>query len=278
VKSEVEDKGDLAGKKRRRPSLGGGRESPDSEDNGDKNKAGSLRLTDAIDKLAAEEVVLKFDSVTQLYIVLDGAGFEARFDEVRCTRAKRSEASNSRPFSRMHSHYSLVRGEKWAKTGSAFRAKDAAQDPSRHDQLHASKINITLFQSDDTDGSQVTLQHFLNVTKAGDLFKNAGELRQKKEKTQETQDLLQAIQAELVALTRGQDQLRAANAELAKQNEALRTLVVANAMQFQMSQTNHLMPQGKHALQQQQRGLAQSTVLPVANVGMPQLICKSFLC
>eukprot|EP00961_Rhodomonas_salina_P290001 3918684-Rhodomonas_salina.1 len=139
----------------------------------DKGKPGSLRLTDAIDKLAAEQEVLKFDSVSQLYIVLDGPLFESRFDELRCTRAKRSDGTNSRPFSRMHNHYVLVRGEKWAKTGSAFRAKDAVHELPRGDQMQASKINITLIPSDETEGFQVTLQHFLNVTCAGDLFKNA---------------------------------------------------------------------------------------------------------
>eukprot|EP00961_Rhodomonas_salina_P132327 1780901-Rhodomonas_salina.1 len=233
-----EDESDVVGKKR-------GRDSPDSEDNGDKGKAGSLRLTDAIDKLAAEEVVLRFDRSTQLYVVLDGPGFEARFDEVRCTRAKRSGCSNSRPFSRMHSHYSLVRGEKWAKTGSAFRAKDAAQDPSRHDQVHASKINITIFQEGDTDGSQVTLQHFLNVTGAGDLFRQAG---LQKGKGKSTDDVLQAMQTELASLRKGQEELRTQNSELKSQNEALRSLLVANAMQAQLPKqppppTNSLLPQ-----------------------------------
>eukprot|EP00286_Rhodomonas_abbreviata_P026757 CAMPEP_0181312628 /NCGR_PEP_ID=MMETSP1101-20121128/13801_1 /TAXON_ID=46948 /ORGANISM="Rhodomonas abbreviata, Strain Caron Lab Isolate" /LENGTH=730 /DNA_ID=CAMNT_0023419497 /DNA_START=133 /DNA_END=2324 /DNA_ORIENTATION=- len=141
-------------------------------------KPGSLRLTDAIDKLAAIGEVLKFDSVDQLYVVLDGPGFESRFDELRCTRAKRSDGTNSRPFSRMHNHYVLVRGEKWAKTGSAFRAKDAVHELPRADQVQASKINVTLLPTDEPEGFQVTLQHFLNVTGAGDLFKNARRMQE----------------------------------------------------------------------------------------------------
>lgn len=139
--------------------------SPDEEDDSEhKAKAGFLRLPDVIDKLASEKQVLIFDNDAQLYVVKDGPGFESQFNDLRYTRGKKSEGASNRPFSRMHTYFVLVRGERWAGTGSAFKAKDAAKVVPPGDMVQAANINVTLMPSNETAGFQVTLQHFLNVT------------------------------------------------------------------------------------------------------------------
>ena len=219
---ETGDDSDVVGKKR-------GRDSPDSDDSGCKSKGASLRLPDAIDKLATEGTVLKYDTSTRLYTVLDGLGFEARFEEIRCTRVKRSYFSNtnSRPFSRMHSHYVLVTGEKWAKTGTVFRAKgsDNAQEWSKYGQVPASQIIVNLLRPDSNGSSQVTLQHLFNTYGARNLLQHAISSRTKSSRCQDTDQVLRAMQQELHALRAGQEELRGANAELKRQNDILFSLL-----------------------------------------------------
>mmetsp|Transcript_4819 Transcript_4819/g.7713 ORF Transcript_4819/g.7713 Transcript_4819/m.7713 type:complete len:661 (+) Transcript_4819:51-2033(+) len=145
----------------------------DGDEDGKGKASGFLRLPDVIDKLAKSAEVLQYDPSSQLYCVLDGPGFEKQFNELRYTRGKKNDATTNRPFSRMHAYFVLVRGEKWAGTGSAFKAKEVSQMVSPADRVSASNINITLMPSDESASFQVTLQHFLNVTGAGDLYKFA---------------------------------------------------------------------------------------------------------
>jgi hypothetical protein len=85
-----------------------------------------LKLPDLIAQLAQEAEVLVWDDLNQWYEVIDSQGFEARFNALRYIRGKRNEEAADRPFARMHVHFVLVRGEKWAGNGSAFRAKSKA--------------------------------------------------------------------------------------------------------------------------------------------------------
>jgi hypothetical protein len=82
-----------------------------------------MRLPELIDTLAKDERVLFWDAVHNWFEVVDGPLFEERFNALRCIRGKRREDAVDRPFARMHIHFTLVRGDKWAGTGSAFRPK-----------------------------------------------------------------------------------------------------------------------------------------------------------
>ena len=59
-----------------------------------------LRLPELVDVLAKEGRVLRWDGENTWYEVLDGAGFEERFNALRCTREKRKEQAADRPFAR----------------------------------------------------------------------------------------------------------------------------------------------------------------------------------
>ena len=87
------------------------------------SKQAFLRLPELIDTLAKDEKVLRWDPVQQWFEVIDGPLFEDRFNALRCIRGKRREDAVDRPFARMHIHFVLARGDKWAGTGSAFRPK-----------------------------------------------------------------------------------------------------------------------------------------------------------
>ena len=82
-----------------------------------------LKLPDLIDKLAKEGDVIRWDAGNKWFEVIDAKGFECKFNALRCIRGKRKENTADRPFARMHVHFVLVRGEKWAGIGSAFRPK-----------------------------------------------------------------------------------------------------------------------------------------------------------
>jgi hypothetical protein len=104
-------------------------------------KPALLRLPELVDVLAKEGQVLRWDENLNWYEVLDGPLFEEKFNSLRCTREKRKEQAADRPFARyqpvtstrrlfsltvtcprrMHNYYVLVRGGRWAGTGSAFR-------------------------------------------------------------------------------------------------------------------------------------------------------------
>ena len=75
-----------------------------------------MRLPEVVATIAAEGEVLQWSEGDGVYVVLDGPGFERRFNELRMTRGKKVESASHRPFSRMHTHFVLVRGEKWAGT------------------------------------------------------------------------------------------------------------------------------------------------------------------
>jgi len=165
--------------------------SPGGSEESEKQKKnnGVVGLTELIDKIAAEKTALRFDDETKLYEVVDGPAFEARFQELRRTRSKRTNETATRPFSRMHVHYAIVRGERWAGTGTAFRAKDAVVDDFLDtEKIQANKINVTLMPSDGLAGFQITLQHFLNVTGAGDAYKRAMRAKEGDDSTPSTDD------------------------------------------------------------------------------------------
>eukprot|EP00961_Rhodomonas_salina_P200720 2707968-Rhodomonas_salina.1 len=157
--------------------VGKGPASPESAMSEDPTGAGAmggtLKVTDAIDRIAAEGTVLKFDAQSQIYVVIDGPGFETRFQQLRTVRAKRNDRAQPRPFSKLHVNYILVKGEKWGKTGTAFKAKEAASETHACDRVEASRVLVGLFPSDEKGQLQVTLQHFLNVIGAGDTFRHA---------------------------------------------------------------------------------------------------------
>ena len=121
--------------------------------------------------------MLRYSDDEGLYIVNDGPGFERRFNELRCTRGKKVESAATRPFSRMHTHFVLIRGEKWAGTGSAFRFKHT-DAPSASGPVSAAMVDIELRDGHDDRPYTVSLQHFLDVTGAGALFKEARQFRQ----------------------------------------------------------------------------------------------------
>jgi hypothetical protein len=87
------------------------------------SKPAFFRLPELIDTLAKDERVLRWDPVHNWFEVVDGPAFEERFNALRCIRGKRREDAVDRPFARMHIHFILARGDKWAGTGSAFRPK-----------------------------------------------------------------------------------------------------------------------------------------------------------
>ena len=89
-----------------------------------------FRLQDLVAALAHEGRALRWDAARGWYEVLDGPLFEARFDAHRRKRNKRRGSAPDRPFGRMHFHFKLVRGERWAGTGSAFRPISARCRPA----------------------------------------------------------------------------------------------------------------------------------------------------
>mmetsp|Transcript_27507 Transcript_27507/g.62389 ORF Transcript_27507/g.62389 Transcript_27507/m.62389 type:complete len:670 (-) Transcript_27507:2287-4296(-) len=147
----------------------------DSKHDDDERRMGTgfLRLPDVIDKIAQEGTALQWDRQEAAYVVLDGRAFENRFNELRYTRGKKVDNARNRPFSRMPTHFTLIRGEKWAATGTMFRPKreDGKVLPSQHDWIDASTVRVTLGSS--KDKFQISLQEFLDITGAGDLYADA---------------------------------------------------------------------------------------------------------
>jgi len=147
----------------------------DSKHDDDERRLGTgfLRLPDVIDKIAQEGTALRWDQGEAAYVVLDGRAFENRFNELRYTRGKKVDNARNRPFSRMPTHFTLIRGEKWAATGTMFRPKkeDGKPAPVQHDWIEASTVRVTLGSSHDK--FQISLQEFLDITGAGDLYADA---------------------------------------------------------------------------------------------------------
>jgi hypothetical protein len=188
-----------------------------------------MRLPELIAALASEGEVLRWDSPNEWYEVIDGPRFEERFNALRCRRERRKEESVYRPFARMPTYFTLMRGEKWAGTGTAFRPRMKTGDvltqaisdvkvmqPMQQQQLkkaprsmshspvpmpaggnvhdvdeasshgkamhsigatspalmNADKISVTLHgvPNDASGHFRCSLQHFLDVTGAGDLY------------------------------------------------------------------------------------------------------------
>jgi hypothetical protein len=134
---------------------------------------GRLRLPEVITTLAAEGRVLKWSEALGAFLVLDGAGFEKRFNELRYTRNKMMPTSAQyRPFSRMHSFFVLIRGEKWAGTGSAFKFKNAdapsAAKPSA--SISASSVNVQVSMPGNSQPVTMTLQNYLDSIGASEMY------------------------------------------------------------------------------------------------------------
>ena len=166
-------------------------------------------MPEIVDVLAREGQALRWNENASWYEVLNGAMFEEKFNGLRCTRGKRKEQAVDRPFARMHTYFVLVRGEKWAGTGSAFRPKatgttvpvDRFHEPRvEHDQsaklipgrvkgisiqhlsephtcpantIKAENVEVRLRGPSATAESSdftCSLQYFLDVTGAGDLY------------------------------------------------------------------------------------------------------------
>jgi len=62
--------------------------------------------------------------------VLDGEEFERRFNDLRKVRSKVKASGTERPFSRMYNFYILEHGDKWARTGTKFRPRCEAGQPT----------------------------------------------------------------------------------------------------------------------------------------------------
>ncbi len=109
-----------------------------------------LKLPDLIAQLAQEAEVLIWDDLNQWYEVIDSQGFEARFKALRYVRGKRNEDAADRPFARMHVHFVLVRGEKWAGNGSAFRSKSKIMklesycSPNQHHHMAIEPLDFSV--------------------------------------------------------------------------------------------------------------------------------------
>jgi len=65
-----------------------------------------------------------------VYEVLDGEEFERRFNDLRKVRSKVKASGTERPFSRMYNFYILEHGDKWARTGTKFRPRCEAGQPT----------------------------------------------------------------------------------------------------------------------------------------------------
>ena len=112
-----------------------------------------LKLPELIEKLAQAGEVIKWDSAKNWYEVIDAKGFETQFNALRCVRGKRKENAADRPFARMHIHFVLVRGEKWAGAGSAFRPKTmvcSSRQELRSQELRVDR-DITSFNSSEIE-------------------------------------------------------------------------------------------------------------------------------
>jgi hypothetical protein len=193
-------------------AIGGFSQGPVTHDQSNNSKP-TLKLPQLIDLLARDEQVIRWDDASGVYEVMNGPLFEERFNALRCTRGKRNEEAVERPFARMHSHFVLVRGGRWAATGTTFRplvksahsknlpptesgtpcsppfgidgnmsvsngsssASESDYTASTGQSLTADMVNINL-SSHGEDGSfnfQCTLQHFLDITGAGELYHRA---------------------------------------------------------------------------------------------------------
>ena len=121
------------------------------------NKVPALKIPELIDRLAKTGEFLRWDHSKNWYEVMDGREFEIKFNELRCIRGKRKENAADRPFARMHIHFVLVRGEKWAGTGSAFRPKSMVS--SSRQELRSEELQfLNQCQSESSDVDIVAMK------------------------------------------------------------------------------------------------------------------------
>ena len=83
----------------------------------------NLGLEEVVSAISQDEKILRWNPVSSWFEVVNGFLFKQQFNALRCIRGKRNDQAMDRPFARMHVYFDLVRGDKWAGTGSAFRPK-----------------------------------------------------------------------------------------------------------------------------------------------------------
>ena len=91
----------------------------------------SLRLPDMIDIIARDGQCLRWDESQTWYEVTNGPLLE---EKLRCFQANRRDEASDRPFSKMHIHFMLTRGDRWGVTGSTFRPK--YELPQKYDAMY----------------------------------------------------------------------------------------------------------------------------------------------
>lgn len=96
---------------------------------GESERMGGLALPDVVRELLRDPGVLKWHPREQVYEVMHGDNFEKRFNDLRKVRNKPKAAGTERPFSRMYNFYVLEQGDKWAKTGTRFKPRNASGFP-----------------------------------------------------------------------------------------------------------------------------------------------------
>lgn len=94
-----------------------------------------LPIPEAVETIANIGNVIFWNPHKKWYEVLDGPRFEEQFNALRCIRGKRKAGAIDRPFARMHVYFDLIKGERWAGAGTAFRPKaptfNVQTDPDR---------------------------------------------------------------------------------------------------------------------------------------------------
>lgn len=88
----------------------------------------SYRVTDAVKIISRNQQILRWHWREQHYEVVDVPLFKEQFNTLRYVRRKRKIHAPDRPFAGMHVHFIMIRGEKWAETGSCFRPKHLHSD------------------------------------------------------------------------------------------------------------------------------------------------------
>ena len=139
-------------------------------------KNGAMKIPDLIQSLAVEGQCIRWDQNSMCYEVLNGQLFEQKFNALRSVRGKRKEDAVDRPFARMHTYFVLIRGEKWAGTGSLFRPKNINLNQplcSDRSDLASSCTSSNLGTPDNEDGhhhfqipvsSGTTIQSMQDIT------------------------------------------------------------------------------------------------------------------
>ena len=130
-----------------------------NHDCGDLAKGVAMKIPDLIQALAAEGQCLRWDTNLLCYEVLNGSLFEQKFNALRSVRGKRKELAVDRPFARMHTYFVLLRGEKWAGTGTLFRPKSLGNVQPISSKEHGSSRGSSHLGSPDSEDTQ----HLISV-------------------------------------------------------------------------------------------------------------------